>query len=150
MSDDFGFLHGTWSVHNRRLKRRLVGSTEWEEFTGTSTVIPVFGGAGNVDEIDFGGDRGRGLTLRLYDTEAGTWSLHWAHDAGGRLFPPIVGTFTGGVGTFYGDDVEGGTPVTVRFVWSGIGPATARWEQSFSADGGETWELNWIMEFTRL
>jgi hypothetical protein len=24
-----------------------------------------------------------------------------------------------------------------------------RWEQAFSGDGGETWETNWIMEFTR-
>jgi hypothetical protein len=24
-----------------------------------------------------------------------------------------------------------------------------RWEQAFSPDGGETWELNWIMDFAR-
>jgi hypothetical protein len=24
-----------------------------------------------------------------------------------------------------------------------------RWEQAFSADGGTTWETNWIADFTR-
>jgi hypothetical protein len=24
-----------------------------------------------------------------------------------------------------------------------------RWQQAFSADGGESWETNWVMEFTR-
>ena len=26
---------------------------------------------------------------------------------------------------------------------------TPRWEQAFSADGGKTWETNWVMEMTR-
>jgi hypothetical protein len=28
-------------------------------------------------------------------------------------------------------------------------PDSCRWEQAYSADGGKTWETNWIMEFTR-
>jgi hypothetical protein len=35
----------------------------------------------------------------------------------------------------------------VRFVWSQIYTPEPRWEQAFSADGGQTWETNWIMEF---
>jgi hypothetical protein len=26
---------------------------------------------------------------------------------------------------------------------------TPHWEQAFSDDGGETWETNWVAEFTR-
>ena len=37
----------------------------------------------------------------------------------------------------------------VRFLWKHDPPRTARWEQAFSADGGATWETNWIMRFTR-
>jgi hypothetical protein len=37
----------------------------------------------------------------------------------------------------------------MRFIWSRIGPTSARWEQAFSADGGASWEMNWIMDFTR-
>jgi hypothetical protein len=33
--NDFDFLMGRWSVAHRRLKHRLVGSNEWDEFRGT-------------------------------------------------------------------------------------------------------------------
>ena len=28
-------------------------------------------------------------------------------------------------------------------------PRSMRWEQAFSADGGRTWETNYVMEHTR-
>ena len=42
-----------------------------------------------------------------------------------------------------------GADIAVRFIWSDITPRSARWEQAFSPDDGNTWETNWIMEFTR-
>jgi hypothetical protein len=145
---DFDFLHGTWQIVNRRLKQRLNGCTEWEEFPSRSVVHSAFGGSANVDEISFP-DGTYGLTVRLFHPERQEWSLYWASSATGTVFPPVVGTFSDGVGEFFGDDTEGGTPVRVRFIWSGITPTSARWEQAFSTDGGATWELNWIMELTR-
>ncbi|GAA2463937.1 hypothetical protein [Winogradskya humida] len=147
MEHDFDFLHGSWNVHNRRLRDRLTGCTSWEEFPSTALITPLFGGAANVDEITFRSVSG--LTLRLWDPAAQHWSLHWTTSDTGRLFPAITGTFTDGVGTFYGNDTEGGTPVRVRFIWSGITADTARWDQAFSTDGEETWETNWVMELTR-
>ena len=41
-----------------------------------------------------------------------------------------------------------GRPILVRFTWSGVTTPTPRWEQAFSDDGGETWETNWVMDFT--
>jgi hypothetical protein len=38
----------------------------------------------------------------------------------------------------------------VRFTWSDITPASARWEQAFSSNAGTTWKTNWIMEFQRV
>lgn len=146
---DFDFLVGTWEVVNRRLKERLRGSTEWEEFTARSVGRMHFGGDANMDEIAFP-DGTYGLTVRLFNRERGEWSLYWASSTTGTVFPPVVGRFTDGVGEFYGDDVEGGTPVRVRFIWSGITPTSARWEQAFSVDDGATWEVNWVMEMTRI
>jgi hypothetical protein len=90
-----------------------------------------------------------GMTIRLFDPARREWSLYWVNSREGRLYPPVVGRFVAGRGEFYGDDTEGGRPVRVRYVWSMITPTSARWEQAFSVDGGQTWETNWIMEFTR-
>ena len=75
------------------------------------------------------------------------WSIYWSDTKSHKLFPPTIGTFENGRGEFFGDDVEGGKPVRVRFDWTG--GASPRWEQSFSTDGGKSWELNWVMKFER-
>ena len=38
---DFDFLIGSWKIWHRRLKERLKGCTEWEEFEGTSEVRQI-------------------------------------------------------------------------------------------------------------
>jgi len=38
----------------------------------------------------------------------------------------------------------------VRFVISDVAEGFCRFEQSFSADGGKTWEVNWIATDTRM
>ena len=68
----------------------------------------------------------------------------------GLLDPPVLGGFDGDVGIFEGDDVFDGRPIRVRFTWSRVTTPAPRWEQAFSADGGETWETNWVMDFTRI
>jgi len=145
---DFDFLIGSWRVANRRLVERLVGCTDWEEFDATSRGWQLLDGAGNVDEFRFP-DGTSATTLRLFDAERQQWSLYWATSVEGRLLPPVHGGFVDGVGTFYGDDTHHGTPVRVRYVWSAIAATSARWEQSFSVDGGQQWEKNWIMELSR-
>ena len=49
-----------------------------------------------------------------------------------------------------GAAVAEGRPILVRFLWSDITKTTCRWEQAFSVDDGATWEVNWIMESTRI
>ncbi|MFD7641363.1 hypothetical protein ACFV4P_11980 [Kitasatospora sp. NPDC059795] len=149
--NDFDFLHGTWQVANRRLTAPLAepAADTWEEFPGLAVVRPLFGGAGNIDEIDFPTLGRQGLTLRLYDHAAKEWTIHWSDSRTGRLDPPMAGRFTGDRGDFHGDDHYDGRPIRVHFVWRRLGPDTARWEQEFSADGGRSWELNWTMDLTR-
>ncbi|MBF9066777.1 hypothetical protein [Streptacidiphilus fuscans] len=149
--NDFDFLHGSWDVANRRLTTPLGGPDAhiWEEFPGHSVIQPLFGGAGNIDEITFPTLGRQGVTLRLFDPETKQWSIHWASSRTGRLDPPVVGGFTGDRGHFYGEDTYDGCPIRVHFTWHRLGSDAARWEQEFSADGGRTWELNWTMDFTR-
>jgi hypothetical protein len=59
----------------------------------------------------------------------------------------VVGEFSNGVGLFFADEVLEGTPIKIRFKWNLLEENRPRWEQAFSADGGITWETNWIMDF---
>jgi hypothetical protein len=146
---DFDFFHGTWNVLHRRRTDFLDPDSDFEEFPGRSECRPLFDGAANIDEVDMPHLGAKGLTLRLFDPVREEWSLNWASSRSGTLFPPVFGRFQGPRGEFQGDDTYDGKDVRVRFVWSGISSTTARWEQAFSVDGGETWVTNWIMEFTR-
>ena len=89
------------------------------------------------------------MSFRFFDAVSRRWSIYWADSRRcGVLDPPVFGTFDGDVGVFEGEDTFGGRPILVRFYWSGVTTSTPRWEQSFSADGGASWETNWVMEFT--
>lgn len=146
---DFHFLYGRWAVRHRRLKARGVGAGEWDSFEGSSFTQGLMGGLCNVEENDFP-DRGfQGVAFRSFDVEQQRWSIQWVSSTDGLVQPPVHGRFENGVGLFLGDDVDAGRPVKVRFVWDWITPASARWTQAFSYDGGETWEENWVMRFTR-
>jgi hypothetical protein len=149
---DFDFLVGDWKVQHRRLRERLVGSTDWDEFDGTLSNWPVLGGNGNVGDnlMHFPKGDVRGIGLRSFDAASGEW-LSWWFDgrAPTTLGPPVRGNFKDGIGEFVGDDMVNGKPVRTRVRWSQITPTSARWEQASSADGGATWEVNWISEFKR-
>jgi hypothetical protein len=150
---DFDFYMGKWRVHHRRLKERLADSDEWQEFEGTSEAWPLLDGAGNIDDnvLELPAGTYRAISLRSFDPATQTWSIWWLDGRNpGRLDPPVVGGFRDGVGTFICDDTFNGQPILVRFIWSNITRTTCRWEQSFSPDRGDTWEVNWVMESTRI
>lgn len=148
---DFDWDIGSWTTHLKRLKSPLSGSTEWVEYHGTSDVRPVMDGRANLVELEVEGPAGwiEGASLRLYNPKARQWSLHFASAAGGVLTPPTIGSFQNGCGEFYAQDDWKGRAILVRFVISNITPNSARFEQAFSADGGKSWEVNWIATDTR-
>ncbi len=151
---DFDFVQGEWRVHHRELKDRLAGSHEWIEFDGTQKAWLVMGGYANVDENVFNKPDGtyRGVTIRTYDPKTGEWSIWWVDGRmpGINLDPPVRGRFVNGVGIFYANDTLRGKPIKVRYTWKPLTHNTSHWEQAFSADGGKTWETNWITDFTRI
>jgi hypothetical protein len=149
---DFDFEIGTWQTRLSRLAKPLTGSTTWVEYEGTSVVRKVWDGRANLVELDVKGPAGRieGLSLRLYNPQARQWSLHFSNSSGGTLTPPVTGEFRNGRGEFYGQETYNGRAILVRFVISDITPASCRFEQAFSEDGGKTWEVNWIATDTRV
>ena len=150
---DFDFYMGSWRVHHRRLVTRLAGSDEWQDFEGTSIAWPILGGAGNIDDnvLELPAGTYRAISLRSYEPATDKWSIWWLDGRSpGRLDPPVVGGFKDGIGTFIGEDTFDGRPILVRYLWSDITDRICRWEQAFSDDGGATWEVNWVMESTRV
>jgi hypothetical protein len=151
VKNNFDFFVGRWASQQRRLRKVFAGCTEWDEFPGVTQCWSIFDGAGNIDEVTFPTLGFGGVTLRLYDQERDEWSLYWASSRTGLLaLPPTVGRFgEDGVGVFTNEEEFEGRQIMVRYLWSDITPTSARWEQAFSLDRGDTWEPNWIAEFTR-
>jgi hypothetical protein len=152
---DFDFLFGRWRVENRKLRDPLdAGNTEWLQFSASAETRPILAGLGNIDTYsapDFPGrHQFEALTLRLFDIESSVWRIWWTSTAArGRLDTPVVGRFADGHGVFECDDLLGGRNVRVRYEWLDITPSSARWQQSFSFDRGETWQTNWSMIWRR-
>ncbi|PKO16572.1 MAG: DUF1579 domain-containing protein [Chloroflexi bacterium HGW-Chloroflexi-10] len=152
-SRDFDFLMGKWVVRHRRLKERLNGSTEWVEFDGITVADKLLDGQVNVDDnvLNFPQEIYRAISLRCYDPQKQLWSIWWLDSrTPNRLDPPVVGKFVDGVGTFYAEDTLACQPIRVRFQWMNTQSPSPCWEQAFSADNGTTWEINWIMDFSRM
>ena len=149
---DFDAFLGQWQVRHRRLKERLAGSNDWEEYDGTSRWQSILGGMANFNEsvVHRSGETYQSLGLRAYDAKTAVWT-DWS--LSGRDPTKItvdgVGGFANGVGTFFADETFANKPIRVRGIFTSLSARAMRWEQAFSPDGGRTWETNYVMEHTR-
>jgi hypothetical protein len=149
---DFDFLFGRWKVHCRRLLHPLIASKDWIEFDGTNVVHKVWNGRANMDEFEADTPSGHveGMTIRTYEAKSHQWSIYWSAQKNGTIdFPPMVGGFKNGRGEFYDAETYNGRAIFVRFIWTVNSPDSCHWEQAFSADGGKTWETNFVWDLTR-
>jgi hypothetical protein len=134
------------------LQHPLTGSKTWVEYDGTSLIRKLLSGNANIVELDVKGPAGRieGISVRLYNPQSHQWSLNYSSSSGGAFGPPTVGEFRDGRGEFYDQESFNDRMILVRNVFMNITPNQYRFEQSFSDDGGKTWELNWIAVDTRV
>jgi hypothetical protein len=149
---DFDFIFGDWQYHLKRRLNPLTGSTKWVEYEGTGHGIKIWNGRANLDEFEGDGATGHieGLTLRTYNPKTHQWSLYWANSKDGKVVVPQIGQFKDGRGEFYAQDMLNGKSIFIRFVWTNTTTSMPHFEQSFSDDGGKTWEANWITDSTRV
>ena len=145
---DFDWEIGTWTTNVRIRSNPLSREpAQWHDYAGTSVVTPLLDGRVNFVGLSVAGPAGKieGGSLRLYGPQSGQWSLNYANLRNGLLTSPVYGGFDANSrGLFYGQDVIDGRTILVRFVITRISANEARFEQAFSADGGVTWEDNWI------
>ncbi|MBA2888861.1 hypothetical protein [Nonomuraea soli] len=152
---EFDFLVGVFDVRNRR---KAVASliadpaatvaAGWEQFPAVNTGAAFLGGQVVVDEYAAVLPDGREMAfvdVHAHDPGTGRWSN--AIHARGHApdWSLHVGRFENGVGTFY-QELDG---LRMRHTWDLVTPASARFRQAFSTDGGATWHDNWIMELSR-
>lgn len=152
-SHDFDFDFGTWKTHSSRLLHPLTGSQDWVEMDGVTVVTKIWDGRANLAEYHATGPTGMVelLALRVYNPKSGQWSIDFATPNVGTLGAiPGVGEFRNGRADFYDQEAINGRAVLVRFSIWGATADEARSEQAFSADGGKTWEVNWITRYTRV
>jgi len=153
-SHDFDFLIGNWKAHVRRLPDRLNNSNVWVEYDGISNHRKILDSNANFEEFDVTSTDKKlhikAQTLRLYNPTSRQWSIYLVDVDNGTLsLPPVVGGFNGNRGEFFDQEDFKGRAILVRYMWLNISPQSARMEQSFSPDGGKTWEVNWICELSR-
>ena len=152
---DFDFLFGQpWKVELRRLQHPLSGDTTWVRYSGTARTTALWDGRANitdfrVERMDHQGGI-TGAMLRLYNPATREWSFYWANAAAGTLtLPPTVGRFQDGRGVFLDKEDLDGRPIVARYIWTNATPTTTHFEQSYSADDGKTWEVNWVADLSR-
>src|ERR1700689_1710937 len=148
---DFDPLLGSWKFRLRRRTNPLTGSTTWVDLGGTGVCYKLWDGRAQLDTIEMDGSTGHieGLTLRLFNPQTHQWSLYWATSRIAKLDPPQVGEFKNGHGDFYAQDNINGRTILIRYDWTNLTTSTPHFEQSFSDDGGKTWEVNFIADQTR-
>ena len=146
-SHDFDWDYGTWKTHQKRRLHPLTGSTTWVEYTGTDVVRRVWDGA-NTGTIEADGPAGHLeiFSVRLYNPDSHQWSIDFTNSATGAFSQPVFGEFKDGHGDFYDQEPYDGRMIMVRFSVSDITATTCHFEQAFSADGGKTWETNFIVD----
>jgi hypothetical protein len=148
---DFDFNIGTWKIYTRLLLHPLTGSNDWVDLNGTVHVREVWDGRAQLEEIEADGSTGHfeGATLFLYNPQAHQWGQYFVASAAGVLNQPQMGEFKNGRGELFGQESFNGRTIFVRFVWSDITPNSHHVEQSYSDDGGKTWQPNFIATLTR-
>jgi hypothetical protein len=149
---DFDFIFGRWKIHLKRRVHASTGSDTWTEFDGYGVYRKIWDGRANLNDFEADSPTGHveGLTLRTYNPQTHQWSLYWASSEDGVLGTPQVGQFHDGQGEFYAQDTVAGKTVFIRYVWSKITPNSVHFEQAFSADGGKSWDVNWISDMVRI
>lgn len=147
---DFDFLAGRWFAHNHRLANPLDPAADrWEAFDSVHDGVLLPNGSGVADDFRIPSQpEFAGLALQLHDPATGHWQAYWYRN--GVLSASLAGRFVDGIGVFEGPDVHQGRPIRTRYTWSRITSRSARWEQAYSADGGCTWETNWVMDYRRV
>jgi hypothetical protein len=135
--DALDFWLGTWTV-------------SWPEGRGTNTIRRILDDAVIEERFECVDDDGSRLTGRshsLLDRADGQWRQTWVDSSGAYL--DLVGVEVNGRISFVRSVVLDGQPVRQRMVWLDVSPDDFRWEWQRSTDGGDSWSVQWALDYRR-
>ena len=146
---DFDPLAGAWKAHTKYRAHPFAGSDKWIEFDGTETFQEIWQGA--MLEVSAGASANGpvGMMLYTYNPQSRQWSVYFASRKDGKVGLPNVGEFSNGRGEFFVQDTLDGKSLLNRYVWSQLATRSPHFEESWSSDGGRTWELVRIVDLAR-
>ena len=147
---DFDSLAGAWNGHTKYRAHPFAGSDTWVEFDGTEMFQKLWDGA--ILELSKGASANGpvGLMLYTYNPQSHQWYVYFANSKDGKVGLPNVGEFRNGRGEFFVQDTLNGKSLLNRYVWSQIASSSPHFEESWSSDGGRTWELVRIVDLARV
>jgi hypothetical protein len=151
-SHDFDFDVGLWKTKIKRRVHPLTGSNDFIELNGTVNIRTIWGGRAQLEEIETDGPKGHweGLSLFLYNPASHQWSQTFVNSKSGAFSGGLIGSFKDGRGELFQADTLDGRAILVRGVWSDFTPTSHRYEESYSADGGKTWEVQLTANKTKV
>jgi hypothetical protein len=141
---------GTWKAHTKYRAHPFAGPETWIEFDGTERFQKLWDGA--MLELSEGANTNGpvGLMLYTYNQPSHQWYVYFASRKDGKVGLPNVGEFRNGRGEFLVQDTLNGKLLLNRYVWSQIASSSPHFEESWSSDGGGTWEPVRIVDLARV
>jgi hypothetical protein len=150
---DFDFGAGTWHTRITRTPDPFSQPNVTMTIEGTVTSRRVWNGRAWLEEIEADGPKGHweAATLFLYNPQAHQWSMNFVNSQVGMLVQPLIGSFDAhGRGQLVSGDTFKDRAILVRGVWTRISADAHDYEESYSADGGQTWKTAFIAHKTRI
>ncbi|HKC93161.1 MAG TPA: hypothetical protein VKB81_03975 [Nitrospira sp.] len=147
---DFDPLAASWKAHTKYRAHPLAGSDTWIEFDGTEIFHKIWDGAILELSAVASAKEPVGLMLYTYNPQSHQWYVYFASSKDGKVGLPNVGEFRNGRGEFFVQDTLNGKLLLNRYVWSQIASSSPHFEESWSSDGGRTWELVRIVDLARV
>lgn len=121
------------------------------EQLGVNTITKSLDGKVIVENfrIEKGQSRGfKGTSISVFQPRLKRWKQAWADNQGGYF--DFTGSFEGEKRIFETDTVKRGElEVKQRMVFYDIQADSMTWDWELSRDGGETWELQWRVMYSR-
>jgi len=147
---DFDSLAGTWKGHTKYRAHPFAGSDTWIESDGTESFQKLWDGAMLELSAAASANGPVGLMLYTYNPQSHQWYVYFANRKDGKVGLPNVGEFRNGQGEFFVQDTLNGKSLLNRYVWSQIASSSPHFEESWSSDGGRTWESVRIVDLARV